>query len=80
MAKELTLAQYNALKARNCDKGKHRFRTNKFGVTWCVICGLLSTKIADDLQEDDQIVICGTKVADILSKEDLIIIVKPKEE
>ena len=21
--------------------GKHKFRTNKFGVTWCVICGTL---------------------------------------
>lgn len=26
----------------NCGKNKHRLRTNKFGVTFCVICGLLS--------------------------------------
>ena len=26
----------------NCGKNKHRLRTNEFGVTFCVICGLLS--------------------------------------
>lgn len=26
-----------------CSKGKHKFRENSFGITWCVICGLLST-------------------------------------
>lgn len=26
-----------------CQKGKHKFRTNKYGVTWCVRCGLLGT-------------------------------------
>lgn len=25
-----------------CKSGKHKFRTNTFGVTWCVICGLLA--------------------------------------
>lgn len=73
MAKEITLSQLNALKARNCDKGKHRFRTNKFGVTWCVICGSLSTKIADELQEDDKIIIRGAKLADVLQEGDMII-------
>lgn len=29
---------------QNCDRGKHRLRDNKFGVTWCIDCGLLSTK------------------------------------
>lgn len=25
-------------------KSKHRFRDNKFGITWCIECELLSTK------------------------------------
>ena len=28
----------------NCNKQKHRFRDNKFGITWCTLCGLLSKK------------------------------------
>lgn len=27
-----------------CLIGKHRFRDNEFGVTWCIECGLLSNK------------------------------------
>lgn len=41
-----------------CQKGKHKLRVNKMGVTWCVRCGLLSnTPNADVLQEDDKIII-----------------------
>ena len=32
-----------------CEIGKHRFRTNKFGITWCTECGKLSNKIAKPL-------------------------------
>lgn len=40
-----------------CKKGKHKFRENKFGVTWCVRCGLLSTTIgtAQVLEENDKL-------------------------
>jgi hypothetical protein len=41
-----------------CQKGKHKLRVNKMGVTWCVRCGLLSnTPNAENLQEDDKITI-----------------------
>jgi hypothetical protein len=42
-----------------CKKGKHKFRENKFGVTWCVRCGLLSTTIgtAPILEENDKIIV-----------------------
>lgn len=33
---------YHKMLKNNCDKGKHRLRVNKYGVCWCVICGLLS--------------------------------------
>lgn len=44
-----------------CQLGKHKLRTNKFGVTWCVRCGLLSnTPNADELIEEDKIkVVCN---------------------
>ena len=42
---EITKEQWYRMLDRNCRRDKHRFRTNKFGVTWCVICGLLSTKV-----------------------------------
>ena len=32
------------LRETNCAKGKHRLRDNDFGITWCVDCGILSTK------------------------------------
>ena len=48
----------NLLLERYCNKGKHRLRENNFGVTWCVICGLLSNgEIPDKLTDDDRILI-----------------------
>ncbi len=46
---------------KQCQSGKHKLRTNKFGVTWCVRCGLLSnTSNANPLTDEDRIeVICG---------------------
>ncbi len=39
-----------------CQKGKHKLRINKMGVTWCVRCGLLSnTPNAELLREEDKI-------------------------
>ena len=45
---------------RNCSKGKHRLRVNKYGVTWCVVCGLLSNKTGmAELSDDDRLLIVG---------------------
>ena len=57
--KIVSLEEYSKLKKFHCEKGKHRFRENKFGVTWCTICGLLSTNNfgAIPLEEDDKITI-----------------------
>lgn len=50
--------RYNLLQERYCNKGKHRLRENNFGVTWCVICGLLSNgEVPDKLTDDDRILI-----------------------
>lgn len=39
------MATFSAkLRETKCKNGIHRLRDNKFGVTWCVDCGLLSTK------------------------------------
>jgi len=35
----------------NCPKGKHRLKTNAFGITWCIDCGVLSTKPSADTLE-----------------------------
>ena len=51
----MTKEQYFILVKRICDKGKHRFRTNWFGVTWCVICGQLSSSLAEELKEEDKL-------------------------
>lgn len=40
--KQITKQEWYKMLTINCNKGKHRLRTNKFGVTFCVICGLLS--------------------------------------
>lgn len=55
--KTITKEQHILLLERNCNKGKHRLRTNQFGVTWCVICGKLANgdAPADNLKEEDKI-------------------------
>lgn len=41
-----------------CAKGKHKLRTNYYGVTWCTRCGLLSnTQNAQSLEEEDKLLI-----------------------
>ena len=60
MATILSLSEYKKLKQFHCDKGKHRFRENPFGITWCVICGQLSVNNqgkVGPLQEDDKLII-----------------------
>lgn len=40
---------------KKCNSGKHKLRTNNFGITWCVNCGLLSTAVADSLTDEDRV-------------------------
>lgn len=40
---------------KNCQSGKHKLRTNRFGVTWCVYCGNLSNADSEPLEEDDKV-------------------------
>lgn len=41
-----------------CAKGKHKLRTNHYGVTWCTRCGLLSnTQNAQELDQEEVLVI-----------------------
>lgn len=46
----------------HCSKGKHKFRDNTFGMTWCVICGLHSTKPSNiPLKPEEQIITTDLK-------------------
>lgn len=38
-----------------CGCGKHKLKTNRFGVTWCVYCGCLSNADSELLTEDDKV-------------------------
>lgn len=57
--KYITLSELNKIKKVRCDKGKHKYRENKFGVTWCVLCGLLGgyNTPAEKLEEEDKLLI-----------------------
>ena len=55
--RQITREIYNKMLQNNCNKSKHRFRTNDFGITWCTICGLLSNKPADKASNEDLILI-----------------------
>ena len=60
MAKTILLNEYLKLKKCHCDKGKHKFRENKFGITWCTICGQLSVNnkgLVQPMSEDDKLII-----------------------
>lgn len=60
MAKIITIDEHNKLKKCHCDKGRHKFRENSFGITWCVICGQLSINnkgIILPLEENDKLII-----------------------
>lgn len=49
--------EYKKLLSFHCDKGRHRYRSNSFGITWCVICGRLSNTDAPLVQESEKITI-----------------------
>ena len=40
-----------------CSKGKHKLRINKYGVTWCVRCGLLSNSQNEPLLKTEEKII-----------------------
>lgn len=46
---------------RLCAYGHHKVRQNKYGVCWCVRCGLLinSTLAFEPLKETDKIIVNG---------------------
>ena len=57
----ITKKTYWNMRAR-CLQGKHKFRDNDFGMTWCVVCGQHSTKSCGvPLQEEDKIVTTDLK-------------------
>ena len=49
-------------KLKKCNAGKHKLRTNRFGVTWCVYCGVLSNADAEPLTEEDKVLYIKNKV------------------
>jgi hypothetical protein len=56
-----TLEHYWKLR-EHCSKGKHKFRDNDFGMTWCVICGQHSTSPSNiPLQPEEQIITTDLK-------------------
>lgn len=60
MAKIITSQQW--LKNRElCNKGKHKFRENCFGIVFCTRCGLLSNATVNTpkLDENDCLIIKG---------------------
>lgn len=57
---EITRERYLG-QLKYCQKGKHKLRTNKFGVTWCVRCGLLCTGDSSQELNKDEILIIYEK-------------------
>lgn len=54
--KTISKEQYTKMLIK-CKFGKHKFRTNTFGVTWCVVCGLLAYNANAPLLTDDNKII-----------------------
>ena len=48
---------YQKLLSIRCNRSKYKFRENKFGVTWCIIYGLLGSNTSQKLEEIDKIII-----------------------
>ena len=57
--KTITIDELQMMKKHRCDKGKHKFRENAFGVSWCVLCGQLGgvNSSVEKLTDDDILVI-----------------------
>lgn len=52
----ITKEQFNSMQ-NICKKGKHKFRTNQYGVTLCVRCGLLGSESTQQLTKEEILVI-----------------------
>ncbi len=46
---------------KKCNAGKHKLRTNRFGATWCVYCGVLSNADTEPLTEEDKVMYIKNK-------------------
>ena len=47
---------------KHCANGKHQFRDNAFGFTWCFICGQHSTKSSNTpLLKEEKIITTNLK-------------------
>lgn len=55
-----TLVRAKTLRMK-CDKHKHTLRTNAWGVTWCIGCGLLSSSIAQPLKKEEILIFCPVR-------------------
>lgn len=56
--KEISVEVWRRMLKSNCDKGKHRLRMNRYGICWCVICGLLSnTNNAEPISDGESLLI-----------------------
>lgn len=57
--KSINYNDWLKLKSYHCDKGKHRYRINKYGITWCVICGSLGShnSTSETLKEEEKLLI-----------------------
>lgn len=55
--KQVTKQEWYKMLITNCNKNKHRFRTNDLGITFCIICGLLSNKGGFDKSNFENILI-----------------------
>lgn len=54
----ITNKTYKLLVYRSCiSYGRHKPRTNSFGVTFCVRCGRLFSNSHEDLKEEDKLYI-----------------------
>ena len=52
-----TWKHYWILKEQCSSKGKHKFRDNKFGITVCLVCGLVTPKACGvDIKEGETII------------------------
>lgn len=48
--------EHNKLLSLYCNKNKHKLRDNNFGTTFCIICGILSTKSSNIKLEESYLI------------------------
>lgn len=55
--KVISPEEWSKMQKNYCSKGKHKIRENSFGISFCVICGLISNKGAQLLQDNEKLLI-----------------------